>query len=326
VTVEGAALANAYAALGLLDGAQCVLGIHVSSGALQLVRLRGSALQEARMIVDEGASSTSNDELPSLARSSLLEAVISGDVERAYVSGPAARAAALADKVSRATGVPCAVAGTGRVAQDGLSKEEVLRLQEAGLPLVGAAVELLGLTVPARLNLLAVRQQCAGWLSVLRTPLRWAVVLFLVFLVVWSVEPWIGAWRMAGARQAMQSELVDLWTRAHPGEPLPADPVRTLKAEMAEGIAGRAGGPFHALETLRRLVGPLSEVRTAPPYRRIRIAAGEVDLEGTARSYVEVESLLALLGKESSLAAGRPEMSAESGTVTFKVRLVEEEP
>ncbi len=326
VTLEAAALANAYGAVGLVNNHDRLLGVHFGPGSVDVVRLRAGVLEELRTVPTDGDVDVPGEGLPPLVRSSITEAAILGDVDRLCVSGRRASAGAALERLRRDLGVPGVDTGLGGLDVEGLSEEEVALLWEEGLPLIGAAGEALGLRPVTSLNLLDPAQQLHGWVGLLKRPLLAAATLLLLLAFLWVADGVAGTRRGKSKREAAMAELLTVWERLHPGTPLPQDPTRTLRSELSAQVGRRRargpGGPA-VLDTLRRLTLPLPATGGAAPYRHIHIAAGKVAIEGVAPDYVAVDALIGGLRGIGGFDPGVPAMIGRPGGVTFRLELGE---
>lgn len=319
VTIGGAALGNAYGMLGLAEGERRMLGIHFAASGIDLVRLKGRTVEEMRSIATAGDEEGPGEGLPVLLRSSVLEAALNGDLDAVYVSGRPEKARKATDRLRDELSVPVRGADLTQADVSGLPDGQADLLRGDGLPLLGAAGEALGLGAPLSLNLMGSRQQRAGWLDHLGTPLRTIAVLLAAVLLLWVASGLALLWRARGETETAASELASLWGGLHPGEALPLDPVRTLRGERAGAGSGGVPADFAILGKLRRL----AQSRGNAAYRRLRIAGGEVSVEGDAADYAAVDALVARLSDTGGFEPGAPEMSGGSGGVRFRAELRE---
>jgi len=268
-TLESAALCNAYANLGVRKGNGQLLAIHFSPESVSVIRVGRDGLEDMRGIALNGEEGAVAREVPQLLRSTLLAANLAGDVERLYVSGPPAERPSVVAQLQRYAGVRLLSPELEGLGLDGLSGEEVGVLHKKGLPLIGAACEALGLRCMVSMNLLDTRRQLPGLDTVLRRPLRVAAVLLIALLLAWSSEGLLGAARVRAARLEARAELAELWHEFHAGAPLPLDPARAIRSELAahrEGGRETPQGRLGVLRVLRRVAGPLTASRGDPPY------------------------------------------------------------
>lgn len=323
-TLTGAAVGNAYNALGLTNGSGRTLGLHFGDGSVDVIRLKDGAIEEMRAVPAEEGSHGNGSGLPALVRSSVVEAGIWGDLDAACVSGPPEKAEAASVEVVRELGMPVLKPDWDGLDLSGLPEGDAALLKDKGLPLFGAAAEALGAGPATSLNLLDPARQASQWLSFLRRPLRAASLAFVILLALWSAVGVVRLYEAGHGQREAASELSALWTKLHPGARLPVDPGRSLKSELSAYVAyvtPAEGSRLPMLESLLSLTKPISSTAGGLPYQKIRTNREGVLVEGSLPDYVAVDALLKRLKEEGGFEPASPEMTSRSGAVSFVIQL-----
>jgi hypothetical protein len=316
VTVRAAALAGSYAAAGLTNGHGRAVGLHGAMGGLDVVRIAEGHLEGLRAIPLPGGEPS---RLPDLALSPLAEAAILGQLKAAYVSGRLSATNGVSGRLEGSLGLRSSGVSVDAVGE-GLSEGEVEILNGPGFPLIGALGQVLGLPSTPDIDLADTQERRRSWLEHCRMPLRIAAALLLLFAVLWTASGVAARSRLAARRQRAEESIRVLWQQVHPGQPLPVDPVRSLRAALSASGPGRTGGRHHALAVLSRLTSVLPEDGDVP-YRHIAISGNTVTVHGMASDYAAADSLLRRLEHDAGFAVGQPRMTREPGGVSFRVEM-----
>jgi hypothetical protein len=319
VTTGAAGLASACSTLGVTGRALC---LHFGRDAVDVLHLEDGALCDARAFPVDGQPR--EDVLPPAARAAVVAAAASGGLDAVLLSGTDGWAEAASPAVEQESGLRPRRLSIPEAALAGLPPQARAVAAAEGLPLFGAAAELLGADGSPGLNLMLPRLAARVGAVHLRLPMRAAAVALALLLVVWTAAGFVHARRADRELRASRGALAVLWDRYHPGQALPPEPARVLRGELAvyAGRDGPQGAPRSAaLDVLRRIASAAPEGLGDVPYSRVHIAPDGCTAEGSAPDYAAVAALVHALERDGGFAVGSPEMQRQAGAVSFRLEL-----